>query len=68
MDARTIRIAAIRRELTHKKLAHQAGINPRRWYRLLEGLAVPTDEELARVATVTGLTIAEVRGGDASTV
>lgn len=68
MDPSPIKIAALRRGLTQKQLARQAGINLRRWYRLIEGLAVPTEEELARVATVTGLTIAEVRGGDASTV
>lgn len=62
MDTRPIRIAAINRGLSHKQLAHRAGINPRRWYRLIEGLAVPSEEELARIAAVTGLSVAEVRG------
>ena len=62
MDALLIRIAAIRRGLTLKQLACHAGINPRRCYRLIEGLAVPSEEELARIATVTGLPIDTVRG------
>ena len=61
MDPSPIKVAAIRRGLTHKQLAHQAGISPRRWYRLIEDLAVPTEEELARVATVTGLALETVR-------
>ena len=56
-----IRIAAFQRGLTQKQLASQAGINPRRWYRLIEDLAVPSEEELARVATVTRLPIDTVR-------
>lgn len=61
MDAAPIKIAALLRGLSLKQLAKQAGINPRRWYRLIEHLAVPTEEELVRVSTVTALSIEEVR-------
>lgn len=61
MDPSPIKIAALKRGLTLKQQAVQAGILPRRWYRLIEGLAVPTNEELVRVAIVTGLPLEQVR-------
>ena len=61
MDPSLIKIAALKRGLTLKQQAVQAGINPRRWYRLIEDLAVPTEEELARIAVVTDLSVEDVR-------
>lgn len=62
MDPIPIKIAALQRGLSLKQVALRAGINVRRWYRLIEDLAVATDEELARVATATGLPLETIRG------
>jgi hypothetical protein len=56
-----IKIAALERGISLKGMSGSAGINTRRFYRLIEGLAVPTEEELTRVATVTGLSLEQVR-------
>jgi transcriptional regulator with XRE-family HTH domain len=61
VDPTPIKIAVLRQGLSLKQLALQAGINVRRWYRLIEDLAVPTEDELARVAAVTGLSVGVVR-------
>ncbi len=67
MDATRIKIVGLQRGQTQKQLAVQASIVPRRWYRLIEGLAVATEEELVRVATVTGLSVGEIREALAGT-
>jgi len=61
MHATAIRIAATRAGHTLRQIGEAAEIKTRRWYRLIEGLAVPSKEELARVAAATGLSVDEVR-------
>jgi len=61
VDPTPIKLAALNRRLTLKALGSLAEINTRRWYRLIEDLAVPTEEELLRISAATQLPLSEVR-------
>lgn len=61
MNTSRIKMAALKKGCTLKELSRRAEIGVLRGYRLFEGFAVPNEDELERLASVTGLTAREIR-------